>query len=79
MKEAESEAQSVAQAAAAARGTMEKAASAWETHDGCLASLQAWLTEATWSETPSPAAGTQVICTTPALSSPVFTMKLRKL
>ncbi|XP_069371611.1 nesprin-2a isoform X5 [Paralichthys olivaceus] len=55
VKEAESEADSVEQAVAAVRGTMERVLSAWETYDKSLVSLQTWLAQTTHT----PAAGTQ--------------------
>lgn len=63
VKEAESEAELVAQAVTAVRGTMERVVSAWATYNNCLASLQTWLAQRIESHTQCPAAGTQVTST----------------
>ncbi|XP_073348539.1 nesprin-1-like [Pagrus major] len=59
VKEAESEAELVAQAVTAVRGMMERVVSAWETYNNCITSLQTWLAQKIHSHTQSPAAGTQ--------------------
>ncbi|AWP20311.1 putative nesprin-2-like [Scophthalmus maximus] len=50
VKEAEGEAESLSRAVAAARGTMDRVASAWDTYDRCLTSLQTWLAQMTQSQ-----------------------------
>ncbi|KAM6906809.1 nesprin-2a [Lycodopsis pacificus] len=59
VKEAESEAELVTQAVTAVRGVMERAVSAWEAYNKCLASLQTWLAQKTLSHAQSPPVGTQ--------------------
>lgn len=61
VKEAESEAELVAQAVTAVREMMERVVSAWETYNNCITTLQTWLAQKIHSHTQSPAAGTQVI------------------
>ncbi|KAI3363656.1 hypothetical protein L3Q82_001281 [Scortum barcoo] len=59
VKEAESEAELVTQAATAARRTMERVVSAWETYNDCIASLQTWLAQKLHLQAQSAAVGTQ--------------------
>ncbi|KAF1376843.1 hypothetical protein PFLUV_G00215650 [Perca fluviatilis] len=59
VKEAESEAELLAQAVAAVRGTMERVFSAWETYSQCLTSLQTWLAQKIHLHAPSLAVETE--------------------
>lgn len=60
MKEAGSEAELVTRAVTAARGTMERVASAWKTYNDCMTSLQTWLAQKMHSHGQNPLAETQV-------------------
>ncbi|XP_035534355.1 nesprin-2 isoform X4 [Morone saxatilis] len=59
VKEAGSEAELVAQAVTAVKGTMERVVSAWETYNNCLTSLQTWLAQKIQSDAQSSSVGTQ--------------------
>ncbi|KAM6915050.1 nesprin-2-like [Xenentodon cancila] len=59
VREAESDAELVAQAVTAARGTMERAESAWESYNRLLASLLPWLSQKMHLQAQSPSMATQ--------------------
>lgn len=77
MKEAGSEAELVTQAVTAARGTMERVASAWKTYNDCMTSLQTWLAQKMHSHGQNPLAGTQV--TSALFEDFVHEKKLKKI